>query len=432
MATWAARHWCKDDAVATASLRLPAQVRGLFAIPRDLDRDDRVLLMLLGAAFFIGQYDMTLLTLSLPDVQASFSIGEESLGKLIAFARLGAIPAILLALVADRIGRRRLLVVSLLGVSVCTLATGFAETASQFMLFQAGARIFTTLEEILAVVFALEMLPARHRGWGVGFLAAMGALGAGLASVLYGAVELLPGGWRALYVFGGVAVLYIAWLRRNLPESPLFSEQANAGLERTLWQPLREIFTRHRRAVLTLGCLAATFWFQIGATLNFMSKFLQNNHGYSPGQVSTLFVVAGTVAIFGNVLSGRVSDTIGRRPTLAFGIVLNSVALVAFYNTSGMLLPLAWIGALFGFFVVEVMINAISGELFPTSCRSTAASMRTIFSVLAGAVGLAVEGSLYSALGSHAAALSTMALTSLLGLPVIALWLRETANTELR
>ena len=61
----------------------------LFSLPADVGPDQRRLLILLGAAFFIGQYDMALLTLALPDIQASFAIPEEDLGRVIAFARNG-------------------------------------------------------------------------------------------------------------------------------------------------------------------------------------------------------------------------------------------------------------------------------------------------------------------------------------------------------
>jgi putative MFS transporter len=406
-------------------------MRHLLSTPGNIAGADKKLLFLLGAAFFIGQYDMTLLTLALPDVQASFSIADENLGKMIAFARLGALPAVALALVADRIGRRRLLVVTLVGLSLSSLATGFAQSANQFMAFQSVARLFTTLEEVLAVVYALEMLPSRHRGWGVGFLAAMGGLGSGLASLLYGTSEFLPGGWRALYVLGGLGIMYVAWLRRGLTESPMFEQHAANRSRQPMLEPLREIVRHHRRGLLALSIIATCFWFQVSAGLNFMSKFLQDAHGYTPGQVSLLFVIAGGFAVFGNVLAGRASDVVGRRPTLAFGIVLNCGAFLVFYNVSGWLLPLAWIAALFGFFVVDVMLNAVSGELFPTSCRSTAATLRVTISVLAAALGLAVEGSLYSLLGSHAAALSMMTLSSLLALPVIVMMLRETADTRL-
>ena len=95
------------------------------------------------------------------------------------------------------------------------------------------------------------------------------------------------------------------------------------------------------------------------------------------------------------------------------------------------MLPVFWVASIFCFFAVEVVVNAISGELFPTSCRSTAASLRTTVGVLAAAAGLVVEGQLYLLLGSHAPALSLMSLSALIALPVIFLWLRETANTEL-
>ena len=101
----------------------------VFATPPDISRRDRNLLWLLGAAFFIGQYDMTLISIALPDIQASFDIAEEDLGKVVAVGRLGALPAILLALVADRLGRRRLLVFTMVGLSIASLATAFATSA---------------------------------------------------------------------------------------------------------------------------------------------------------------------------------------------------------------------------------------------------------------------------------------------------------------
>lgn len=404
----------------------------IFLPPATLQSADRKLLLLLGAAFFIGQYDMTVLSLALPDLQRSFDIGEQDLGKVIAAARLGVLPAVFLALWSDRIGRRRLLVVTLLGLSVATGATGLARGTGEFIVLQFCARLFTTAEEILAVIYVLEMLPARQRGWGVGFLAAMGGLGSGLASLLYGLVEYLPGGWRALYIAAALPILYLAWLRRLLPETALFEQHVRGEKEQRFWQPLREILREHRREMVAIASIAAVFWFQVSATLSFMSKYLQEEHGYLPQQVSLLFIVAGSLAIFGNVLAGRISDRVGRRLTLVAALLVNCVAIVTFYNTAGFTLPLAWIAALFSFFAVDVMVNAISGELFPTRCRSTASTLRMVCAMFAAVAGLAIEGSLFAALGSHAAALSLLSLSSLLAIPVVVLMLRETSNTELR
>ncbi|MCB1703545.1 MAG: MFS transporter [Halioglobus sp.] len=403
----------------------------LFFPPAGLTEADRTLLLLLGAAFFIGNYDMSVLSLALPNMQASFNIAEEDLGQVIAAARLGALPAIFLALLSDRIGRRRLLMVTLLGLSVTTAATGFARTTEEFVAIQFCARGFATAEEIIAVIYILEMLPARHRGWGVGFLAAMGGLGAGAASLLYGLVDVLPGGWRALYLIATVPILYIAWLRRRLPESGMFTRYAAASEPALLWQPFRDIWRHHRREMTATALIAAAFWFQLAATLNFMSKYLQEVRHFEPQQVSLMYIVAGAIAILGNTTAGRISDHLGRRPTLVAMLVLHCAATIVFYNTGGWLLSVAWIATLFGYFAVEVMVNAMSGELFPTACRSTASTLRSISGMFAAVAGLAVEGMLYSGLGSHSAAISIISLSSLLAVPVVVLMLRETSGTEL-
>jgi MFS family permease len=403
----------------------------IFFPPAGLAAADKKLLLLLAAAFFIAQYDMSVLSLALPDMQQSFNISEQDLGKVIGAARLGALPAIILALLADRIGRRRLLMVTLLGLSIATGATGFVRTTEQFIAVQFCSRAFATAEEIIAVIYVLEMLPARQRGWGVGFLAAMGGLGSGAASLLYAMVDFLPGGWRALYVIAALPILYLAWLRRILPESTLFEHYSKSDVKQIFWQPILEIYRTQRREMAAIALIAATFSFQLSATVNFMSKYLQETHHFAPPEVSFLFIAAGSIALFGTTVAGRVSDRVGRRPTLVAALMMNCLANLAFYNTTGFLLPLAWIAALFSFFAVEVMINAIGGELFTTRCRSTASTLRSIASMFAAVAGLAIEGTLFNILGSHAAAISLLCLSSLLAIPVILLMLRETSQTEL-
>lgn len=412
------------------SLDSPSVRRLLFFFPRDLSSDDIRLLLLLGAAFVIGHYDLTILTLAVPDVQASYQIAEEELGGIIAVIRLGALPAIFLALLADKIGRRKLLLGTLVGMSVFSLATCFAQTPNQFVLFQALVRFFGSLEEMLAVVYALEMLPQRHRGWGVGFLAAVGGIGVGIGSVLYAFVDYLPGGWRFMYGFGGIAILMIAWVRKDLPESKMYTE-LGSELRDGFLHPLRVIFSQHRRAIVALAVISWFFWFQLTASVNFMSKYLQEFHNYSTLHVSVLFIIAGVIAVTGNLVAGYVSDIVGRRPTLALGILLNFVATVVFYNSAGLWIPLSWLLLLFSFLVVDLITYTVAGELFPTSCRSTAITLRLIFTVLAAAAGLAVEGSLFAVFGSHSYALTLMTCSSLIALPAVFLLLRETANTRL-
>jgi predicted MFS family arabinose efflux permease len=194
---------------------------------------------------------------------------------------------------------------------------------------------------------------------------------------------------------------------------------------------MQEIWRHYRREMIAVALISIAFWFQIAAALSFMSKYLQETHDFAPLDVSMLYIIAGSIAILGNTLAGKVSDHIGRRPTLTMALMLYCAAIIAFYNAGGWLLPLTWIAALFGYFAVEVMVNALSGELFPTRCRSTASTLRAIFAMFAAVAGLAAEGALYTSLGSHAAALTVLCLSALLAIPVVALLLRETAATEL-
>ena len=112
-------------------------------------------------------------------------------------------------------------------------------------------------------------------------------------------------------------------------------------------------------------------------------------------------------------------------------LLLHWAGMIIFYNIGGPLLPVAWMIAIFCYFAIEVMMNAISGELFPTSCRTTAASLRTIVGILAAAAGLTVEGSLFQYFGDHGSAISVMVFSTLLAIPVVVFCLRETANEHL-
>lgn len=399
--------------------------------PERLQPGDLALLFLVGVAMVIGQYDFGILTLALPDVQASFAVNEEVIGQVVAWARIGAIPSLFLALWADQIGRRRLLLGTLIGFSVMTFATAFATSIEMFIAAQFLARIFTSAEEALAVVFILEMSSVRNRGWSIGFLAAMGALGTGLASIAYGFADIIPYGWRGLYVLAAVPVLYIAWLRRRLPETDMFEAIEAEAKQTSIWTPIQEILVNYKAQMALLALIVSLFWFQMSPAINFMSKYLQETHGYSRGQVSSLFIVAGASALVANLAAGRLSDRIGRKPTVMLALLLNAGALMLFYNTSGIWLPLAWIFALLGFFAVDVILKAVGAELFPTSCRSTASQAANLASVIALAIGFVLEGSLYMRLGSHAAAVTAMVPVSLLAIPLIWFGIRETAGKAL-
>jgi putative MFS transporter len=409
--------------------------RHWWAPPAEVTPHQGRLLAVLGTTYILNQYDYGILTLALPQIQASLGVPEDRLAGLTAVIRLGVVPAMLLTVLADSVGRRRLLLVTILGITLCTFATAFVRTQTEFAAVQFLARMFIYAEEIMAIVVLTEELHARTRGWGIGVLAALGALGHGLASLLFASVDRLPHGWRTLYVLGVVPLLLVAWYRRTIGETRRFTEsraRRAAALDlASLIRPVRALLTAYPGRLLALCAAVFPFVFMMATAATLQSKYLQQAHGYTPGNVAMLYIGGGALAILGNVAAGAFSDRYGRRRTLMAGLVVNSVGVAGFYGTTGVWVPLAWVLMIFSYFGMDVLFAALGSELFPTSYRSTASGVRSLMVAIAGALGLWAEGWLYGSAGSHASAILRMIPVAWISFFVILAALPETATREL-
>lgn len=99
----------------------------------------------------------------------------------------------------------------MVGYTLLTGATAFAPDAGTFVAFQFLARAVSIAETLIAVVVIAEEFPPKHRGWGIGALGAIHACGAGLAALAFGFVDVLPHGWRDLYLVGLGPLLLVAY-----------------------------------------------------------------------------------------------------------------------------------------------------------------------------------------------------------------------------
>lgn len=396
--------------------------------PEPIPPEHRRLLWLVGAGSIIANYDVSLYGMALLQIQTSFGLPENRIADVNAMFRLGVLPAMLLAYMADIVGRRLLLLVTLAGATVATLWTSFAQSTEEFILAQLLARAFIYTEELICVVVIAEEFNERVRGWGLGALGALGGLGAGLAAVAFAFVGLLPYGWRALYFLGAFPLLYLLWLRRRLPETKRFKAEAQS---RELWRPLIALFTNYPGRMTLLILMAIPAAFASANIVTFQSKFLQATHGWHPAQVSTMVVVGGLVAILGATTAGTLSDRFGRRVVLSAALVAFVVSFAAFYGfASGPILVPLWIVGIFAFLMCDVLIGALSAELFPTSHRTLASAVRYLFWILAGSLSLYLEGPIYDMFESHGRAVALLLLPAPLAL--IPIWfLPEPAQKSL-
>ena len=390
---------------------------------------------LLGAAEFFDQYDIGIMGLALSQIQAGLGIAEADIGGVAAVVRFGAIPAMALMVMADRVGRRLLLLFTILGFTLSTFLTAFARSPQEFMALQFLARMFIYAELMLAPVVVAEELHARDRGWGIGMLGALGGLGHGAAALMFAFVDDLPFGWRSLYALGVIPMVFLAWFRRTLTETRRFEEHRQSrsdesGLSAAL-RPAMSLLRMYPGRVAMLAATLIPFDFAIASAFTFLPKTLQEVHGYSPGEVTTLFLVGGALGIPGSVLAGSLADRFGRRPVLIIAMIVNGFSMVGFYNSSGWWIPPLWITTVFTILAVNVLFKALGAELFPTSYRSTASGMRTLLGTVGAIAGLALEGTLYEITGSHAAAITWMSLALLIPPVVTGFMLPETATREL-
>ena len=407
-------------------------------------RQRRVFLIATTAGFF-DQYDRALLTLALKQIQKGLQISERALGNLLTLIRLGYIGSLLITPLADVFGRRRLLLYTIVAYTIFTGLAAIAPTAHFFVACEMLARVFAGAEGTVALVILSEEVDAGVRGWAVGLLAALSSVGFGIAALAFAGINVMPYGWRGLYALALIPLVLIIPLRQVLPESARFEREQREGVSpRNVLAPVKALFSAYPGRLLML--VAVAFLGNLGGNPQgfFFSKYLQEAHGWSPANVSSLYFMGGALGIMGNIVAGRLSDRFGRRrmgslfyvmaPMLTFWLYSSysatRIPLPLVHSSFSAVIPI-WIFQLFFDVASSTIAVAYSAELFPTSYRSTAGSVLSVAGTTGGALGFFLEGLLYRATGSHWIAVRYLAVFWLMAPIIMFFFFPETAGLEL-
>jgi MFS family permease len=396
------------------------------------------LLGFVALAMFFENYDLSLLTSVLKFLGEDFNLNAAELGTFAGAIRLGTLPAFFLIPLVDRIGRRRMFLISVVGLSLGAFLTAFSQTATQFVLYQILSRVFIVTASATAFVIVIEEFPAEHRGWGIGMLGAVASLGFGIGALVFAGIHQIPFGWRGLYAIGIIPVFFIPLFRRGVAETGRFRRQRgaeleNEGIRRALTgalRPILELARTHPKyaiAVVFLGMLATA-----GHVTSFQltAYYVLEVHGWAPYQYSLMFFFCGGVGIVGSPLAGRLGDVYGRRLLGLVVLGLFPLAAFTFYMGPAWILPLGWVLMVFMSMASGVVIRALANEVFPTSHRGTGGGLLSSVETLGAAGGLFLYAFLQGLYHNQGLVVSLISLLTVISAAVLILF-PETSAREL-
>jgi len=183
----------------------------------------RLLMLLLLPAALFNSFDAELRALLLPEIQSTFHVSVATLGLMNIPIQAGQFASYFVIRFADKVGRRRILLWSIIGYTLFTGATAASFNIYSYATLQFGAQLFIGTEFGAAVLMVVEEFPEEKRGRALARLLIFGPLG-GIFAGLLGASGLQHTdlGWRSFYLVGIVPLLVVAVGRHWMRESRVF------------------------------------------------------------------------------------------------------------------------------------------------------------------------------------------------------------------
>jgi SHS family lactate transporter-like MFS transporter len=317
----------------------------------------------------LDAFDFFIMVFVLADIAKEFGTNITAVTIAITLT-LAARPlgALLFGYVADRVGRRNVLIVNVLTFTVFEFISGLAPSLVVFILVRALFGVAMGGEWGVGASLTMESIPAKWRGAASGLLQAGYPAGYLLASLLYWAAFAAVG-WRMLFMIGAIPGLFVAlYLLLCVKESPDW-QQRRAASNTGMWQAIRKNMPLMIYAVLLM---TAINFYSHGTQDLYPSAFLRVQHGFSVATVSKIAIGYSVGAILGCVLIASLSQRIGRRPAI-IGAALLSILVIPLWAFSSDPLTLG-VGAFLMQFLVQGcfgVVPAYLNELSPPEVRGT-------------------------------------------------------------
>jgi len=276
---------------------------------------------------------------------------------------------------ADRIGRKGPMMLSILWYSVCNFIAGFSPSYSFLFVVRAALGIGMGAEYATGASLAMESWPPRSRGMMGGVMQGSFGLGFALASLAYWSLFDAIG-WRGLLWLGILPAFLCVYIRYFVKEPEVWVE--NRKRQRELKQEVRAPLLSIFAPALLVNTLTACWWMASvlvvwNSVYLLFATWMQTEFAISAAAIAMPIMLSNLVSIVGGGFWGWCADHIGRRWAIIIQAIIGCIVAPAYLLTN----DLTWIIAGFvvqGFFAGAVPCLAASylTERFPTEVRSTA------------------------------------------------------------
>ena len=337
-----------------------------FAELRALTRDQRNAVIASFLGWTLDAFDFFLMTFVLSNIAHDFAatVKDVAYGISLTLA-MRPVGAFLFGYLADRYGRRPILMFDILLYTALELASAFAPSLTVLLILRALFGIAMGGEWGIGSSLTMETVPPRVRGVVSGFLQEGYATGFLLASIANFLV--VPHyGWRGMFIVGAIPALLVVYIRFSVKESPSWQAKRHSG-----GQVFGAITKNWKLFLYTIAMMACFNSFSHGSQ-DLYATFLTLQHHFTPSMVSTVLIIANIGAIAGGISFGAYSETIGRRRAIIAAALLTLPLIPVWaYSTSVA-------GLAIGAFLMQFMVQGAWGvvpvhlnEMAPDDARGT-------------------------------------------------------------
>jgi MFS family permease len=351
-----------------------------------MPRSQRRTLIAAGLGWALDAFDVMLYALVLAHVMRDLGMSKGTAGLLNTLTLLASgIGGVLFGFIADRIGRKRALMATILTYSVFSFASGLSTTILMLACFRFVLGLGMGGEWNTGAALVAETWPGEQRAKALAIVQSSWAIGYAFAALVAGIV-LQFANWRAVFFVGILPALVIFWILKRVPESEMWEQQRrtattsiyaqNAAREDSFFHLFSRSYARSTLALLLVNFFGLFAWWGL---FTWIPPYLslpvsQGGRGFGVMSTTALLMFLNLAGMFPGYLTfGWVADRLGRRNGFII-YTLIAALLVPLYAMARSEWTLLFLGALVAFFGTGFFSGSglIGSEIFPTRLRARA------------------------------------------------------------